>query len=130
MTTFLDTDEISPLDWYLAEPNDTSLFNFYSIVPPDIVKDLIEKYGRFWISKDGIIKYRECNSNDITVDNITIGNLGNKSIVRVNGTVVPTVALEQLRVLLRFCDKCNFDIYSNLLDNISQHKESISRTIH
>lgn len=127
MTTFLETDEKSPLDWYLAEPNDTSPFSSYSIVLPD--KDPFEKYGRFWISNDGIIRYRQCNENDIPVNDITVGHLGNKCIVRVNGIVIPTAALEQLRILLRFCEKCGFNIYSNLLHNINKHQTSIHRTI-
>ena len=124
MTTFLETDE-KMLDLYLTEPISTNIFDFYSTSSPDIINNLLEKYGRFWISNDGYIKYRQRNGNDVVVNNITVGPLGSRSIVRVNGVVVPTPALEQLKILLRFCEKCNFNIYSKLLENINNHRTNI-----
>jgi hypothetical protein len=112
MTTLLNTNE---LNWYLTEPNGTNPF---------------EKYGRFWIANDGTLQYRQSNGIDVKVNNITIGHLGSKTIVRVNGIVVPTPALEQLRSLLHMYEKAQFKSYSNLLHNIDNHKTSIHRTIY
>jgi hypothetical protein len=112
MTTVLNTNE---LNWYLTEPNGEKPF---------------QKYGRFWISNDGILQYRQSNGINIKVNDITVGHLGSKIIVRVNGIVVPTPALEQLRSLLRMYEQTTFKTYSNLLHNIGNHTTSIHRTMY
>ena len=135
MTTFsysqLEPDAISSIDWYLIEPIGPSLFDFTSVVPEVIYEDLIKTYGRFWISNEGLIKYRrsqcpshlEWSESDVTVKNITMGHcLGGNPIVRVNGIVIPTIALEQLRILLRSGQKNRFNTYSNLLHNLDSHQ--------
>lgn len=124
MATSLENN-VNLLDIYLTDPNSENFFYFSSSASPNIVKTLLEKYGRFWISNDGSIIYRNHNGNDILVNNIDVGALGSRIIVRVNGIVIPTPALEQLKVLLRFCKKCNFNIHSELLNNINNQLTSI-----
>jgi hypothetical protein len=114
MATLVNSNVISPLDLYLSEPNNAN------------AKDLSNRYGRFWISNDGLIHY-----NDIIVKDITVGHCtGNRCIARVNGTIIPTAALEQLRNLLFSYKKLGYNVHSGLLNNINNYRTSINRTIY
>lgn len=126
----LDSDVISPLDSYLAEPTGPSLNDFFSNTPQEVAKDLLSKYGRFWISNDGKLHYMQPNDEDTLVKHITVGNgLQGGLIVRANGIVIPTVALEQLRILLQCGETFGFNTYSNLLQKIGNHRTSLNKTI-
>ena len=115
-------DEISPLDLYLAEPCGVNISS--------MATDLIDKYGRFWISDEGHLQYRKSNGSDISVNNISIGNCaGCKLILRVNGITIPTMALEQLRILLSCCDKAGYKVFSDLLHEIDSHRTNLNRTL-
>ena len=115
-------DEISPLDLYLTEPCSVNISNMST--------ELIDKYGRFWISDDGQIQYRKPNGDDIIIKNISIGNCaGNKLILRINDIVVPTMALEQLRILLNCCEKAGYKVHSDLLREIDSHRTNLNRTL-
>lgn len=133
MMTILESNVLSPIDWYLIEPIGPNIIDFCSIGPPGSTEDLLKTYGRFWISNDGILRYRQpqcLNGKDTIVKNITVGHcLGDGFIVRVNGKVIPTIALEQLRILLCSCQKCQFNVYSPLLHNLNSHRLNINRTI-
>lgn len=118
----MNDNETSPLDIYLTEPCSVNI--------SDMAKDLVDKYGRFWISHEGQLKYRTTNNTDITVNDISIGNyVGNKLIVCVNGIIVPTMSLEQLRILLNCCERVGYKVYSDLLYKINSYRSILNRTL-
>lgn len=121
MTTFsIEHDALSPHEWYLVEPSGPNIIEFSNSTPKNIYESLLKIYGRFWISNDATLKYRQPNGIDLPVKNIIVGpSLEGSHIFRVNGIVVPTIALEQLKVLLRCGEKCRFNAYSDLLHKLN-----------
>lgn len=87
----------SPLDIYLAPPTE----------PIILTSSMISKCGKFWLYCNQLY-YRTCNGQDVRVDHINVtksSRTHNHLLVRINGTLIPTLALEQLRILLSTMDK-------------------------
>src|SRR3990170_7966465 len=100
---------------YLDKPTGPSIQDFLS--QKDAQK-MVSKYGRFWFNKDSLY-YRTTQGYDIHVENIEIGKCISQEclIVRMNGIIIPTITLEQLKILLRYYGQNT--IYSNFYEKIS-----------
>ena len=130
----------SPIDLYLGEPIGPYLSDFPATIQKQLttselqhkyynnntINELLSQYGRFWIDPNmNILYYHLPGGKDIQVQHLTVGKgLNSDLIVRVNGHVIPTIALEQLRILLN-----RFNIYPNLLNNINVHRSKLNNTI-
>jgi hypothetical protein len=67
--------------------------------------------------------YRNKEGEDILVNQLTIGPcLDDQWIVRVNGRVIPTRTLEQLRELL-----IQYRVYPDLIDNLNQYRAKVNK---
>lgn len=88
------------------------------------INSLLSKYGRFWFYK-GILYYRTPQGSDMPVNRIELGKGTSQDhlIVRINGQIIPIVALEQLRILIKYHGQGT--VYSDLYEKIGRHYHEI-----
>jgi len=91
-------------------------------------ENMMKKYGRFW-STDEELFYRTNIGTDEHIKQITIGNFtqGQSLISRVNGTVVPTICLEQLRLHLNTYHRNGK--YEALYNNLNNRKHDLHAAV-
>lgn len=133
------------LDLYLARPIGPNIQDLIptiqiiiSQIPPEQIQQmfghqiniapLLSKYGRFWINEDKLY-YRHPQGYDISVNEIEVGKSlsQNGLIARINGQVIPIIALEQLRILIKHFGKNT--IYAELYDKINKYHRDIKMAI-
>lgn len=134
------------LDLYLSIPVGPTIedliptiYFIISLIPPENIQELfgdnidinplLSKYGRFWFDGDRLY-YRNSEGDDISVDKIEIGRSlsQNELIAWLNDQIIPIVALEQLRVLIKTYGQNT--IYAPLSDKINKYSHEIQDIVH
>lgn len=89
---------------------------------------LISKFGCFvilpsWPENE---LYYKSKNGDMKVHQLSIGKVtqGNSIIARVNGQIVPTIALQQLKIILQSSGK-----WRHLLDEINKYSSEIEKSV-
>ena len=130
------------IDIYLTKPDPRDLPAFMRTIQlafqtdPDLKKSykdptglfltLLNRYGRFWLDPKGTLWYRDRQGKDREVEKVSVTKCPKDAfIARVNGEVVPTVALAQLRQLLSTSDQK----WSDFLEQLDRHRNYLERSV-